>query len=762
MSQTRSIASLFEGDAKLETLNTGNKGQRWTAMSNVTTAANMFKGCAMLGAVTGMEYWDMNKVLNFSSMFQGCTVLPNRMIEQAGKWQLNTDTATTVSMANMFQGCATITTLDGLLDWNTSRVNTFAYMFENCASLLYANGVRNWTTDICMDYTAMFQGDRALKEFNAKNWVVDRGCAYENTFYLCLNLNRCVLGEGWSTIKEPTRVDPFQNIVNTQLASGQSYTWEFTAPQWADGFYVEIFNYVFDSHYPGCPTTHGYLYGAEKKGMAETLFWTDDRHGQNVGVLIDGRYCRIEIRVPGGCGAATPIHFQVHWVYPEKMIWECEEDHWTGTWDNINEGFDKYQATMAGTYVWGDFKAGARFDSNDRAWWTLEIRDDSYELVISLDEGDSTRGKVNTDPAKGLTVTETRFYVDEALKSQLGWSPCSRFKDYARYVKIVNTYNGVNVLYPNSWFENNVKLESFDGSGLTVGDATDMNRMFNNDGKLSSFTGVENWDVSHVLDFSYMFNMCASLGDISPLVGWHLNTDTGNTINMTHMFYGTRIVDLNPLAAPQPGQPTGWDMSHVLDTSYMFAENKFLVDQTPIAHWDMSTNVNFSYMFANDSALATMDLSRWQMRRVVSTSPYYAVNLDNMLVGLSSLGQLTVGESSLLQGTAFNNSLSNHGPTDGMWQLTSTRDGIGDGLLFADGRSPWFGDTSKLAARYTNDPYSADALVFKWVPKQLGGRFDSNPYAWWRYDQGPGVGYLRHAHPGRGRPRQHHQVRGCR
>lgn len=54
------------------------------------------------------------------------------------------------------------------------------------------------------------------------------------------------------------------------------------------------------------------------------------------------------------------------------------------------------------------------------------------------------------------------------LKSQLGWSPCSRFKDYARYVKKVSTYNGVNVLYPNSWFENNVKLESFDGSGLTV------------------------------------------------------------------------------------------------------------------------------------------------------------------------------------------------------------------------------------------------------------------------------------------------------
>lgn len=232
MSQTRSIAGLFEGDAKLETLNTGNKGQRWAAMPNVTTAASMFKGCAMLGAVTGMEYWDMAQVLNFSSMFQGCTVLPNRMIEQAGKWQLNTDTATTVSMANMFQGCATITTLDGLLDWNTSRVNTFAYMFENCASLLYANGVRNWTTDICMDYTAMFQGDRALKEFNAKNWVVDRGCAYENTFYLCMDLNRCVLGEGWSTIKEPTRVDPFQNIVNVTLDPGQSYSWKFTAPQW--------------------------------------------------------------------------------------------------------------------------------------------------------------------------------------------------------------------------------------------------------------------------------------------------------------------------------------------------------------------------------------------------------------------------------------------------------------------------------------------------------------------------------------------------
>lgn len=51
---------------------------------------------------------------------------------------------------------------------------------------------------------------------------------------------------------------------------------------------------------------------------------------------------------PGGCAAKSYINFQVHYVYPEKMIWECEEDHWTGTWDNINEGFDKYQATMAG------------------------------------------------------------------------------------------------------------------------------------------------------------------------------------------------------------------------------------------------------------------------------------------------------------------------------------------------------------------------------------------------------------------------------
>lgn len=105
----------------------------------------------------------------------------------------------------------------------------------------------------------------------------------------------------------------------------------------------------------------------------------------------------------------------------------------------------------------------------------------------------------------------------------------------------------------------------------------------------------------------------------------------------------------------------------------MFAGCKEMTTQETIKNWDISRVQTMAGMFRNCAALTTVDLSRWAMKSAGGLTHIGNLNVDGMFEGCSKLGQLTVGESSMLTNTAFNNSLANRGPTDtetgGMWEL---------------------------------------------------------------------------------------------
>ena len=248
------------------------------------------------------------------------------------------------------------------------------------------------------------------------------------------------------------------------------------------------------------------------------------------------------------------------------------------------------------------------------------------------------------------------------------------------------------------------------------------------------------WDVDQVTDFSYMFNGDSALKDISTLRTWVLGNT--NSINMEYMFAGTGVTDLLSIAYDKTNNY--WNTSHVSNMEGMFQASK-LVNQEGIKDWDVSRVENMRYMFRNAVALTTVNLSRWAMRTIGSFVHHTAnINVDDMFLGCKALGQMTLGEASILQGTAFNNSLANHGPTDndtgGMWELVQIYNPATDSNdnlpRTSHGTAQWFGSTGSLAERYkSTGPAYAAALVYVWRSDMIGERFESNPFAWWTYDK---------------------------
>ncbi|WP_293651892.1 BspA family leucine-rich repeat surface protein, partial [uncultured Campylobacter sp.] len=120
----------------------------------------------------------------------------------------------------------------------------------------------------------------------------------------------------------------------------------------------------------------------------------------------------------------------------------------------------------------------------------------------------------------------------------------------------------------------NVKLSEID-----ISKVSDLSELFK-DSKRSDFSGIEDWDVSHITNMSYMFAGAENFN--SDISSW----DVSHVTNMSGMFAG----------ATNFNQPlNNWDVSSVTDMSGMFlgneSFNQFLND------WDVSNVKNIRGMF---------------------------------------------------------------------------------------------------------------------------------------------------------------------
>ena len=160
-----------------------------------------------------------------------------------------------------------------------------------------------------------------------------------------------------------------------------------------------------------------------------------------------------------------------------------------------------------------------------------------------------------------------------------------------------------------------------------------------------------------------------------------------------------------------------------------FANNTSLTELSSLASWDTTNVASYASLFKGDKGLTSLDLSSWNMDKVTADPTKVA----DMLAGCTGLRTLTLNDTIVLGQTGFDDSLATLTPVDGMWVYTN-----------GDGDEQWFDTTSKLARLY--DPANTTnhvgtqgmqgltgILTYKWDDTRLGGRFPSNPNAWWKY-----------------------------
>ncbi len=116
--------------------------------SKVTTMAGMFYGCGSLTSLD-VSHFNTSQVTNMYQMFYNCKGLTSLDVSH-----FNTGNVT--SMQYMFQDCRNLKDLD-LSNFNTSKVDNMEHMFADCRSLTGLN-VSSFNTSTVTNMSMMFYG----------------------------------------------------------------------------------------------------------------------------------------------------------------------------------------------------------------------------------------------------------------------------------------------------------------------------------------------------------------------------------------------------------------------------------------------------------------------------------------------------------------------------------------------------------------------------------------------------------------------------
>lgn len=122
-----------------------------------TSLNALFKMLKKIVEITGLETWkNTEKIESMSNMFQGCISLTN--IDGMKKWILSNVTST----AGMFKGCTSLETLD-LTIFDMEKVKSAYGMFQDCSNLKEIKGTEGWILNRAQDISDMFRGCEKLR-----------------------------------------------------------------------------------------------------------------------------------------------------------------------------------------------------------------------------------------------------------------------------------------------------------------------------------------------------------------------------------------------------------------------------------------------------------------------------------------------------------------------------------------------------------------------------------------------------------------------
>lgn len=744
------------------------------AITKVTTTGHLapanleawFKGHAALASFDGAGL-DTQHVTSMASLFEGCSILTS--LTGTKDWK----TPALTSLASALKGASAVKTLETFSGWDTSHVGDFSSMFEGASSLEYATGISGWDTTAAKSFKAMFKNARSLKSLNFSGWdmtTVGRQVGVtlasdyaDQMMFGCTSLATVELGDkfgagdatngtaaGTARGTAPHQAAPTKALSfncgayqdsNTGLGYGDFYfyapestyltitfspnTWVYQCGGWWYHSNHQDVLYVNN----GTSTSSYTADGADNVAITSTTglvhLWIG-RQGSHDGtgylyatLTSDAPIYQLE----GSSTAAGTIHTGTR----SSGYWTRASDGWLGSWAELMDCYDERGgASMAGTYTWSAGSFGGRFDSNLNAWWTYK------EGTLSLFGNGDARQSVVTETAKTSLLAD----ADKAEGTQVvpfeflrAWPTSSTA--IQTYVKSITTSGSLAPTHIASWFEAYPLLTTFEGSGLDTSQATSFRHLLANDTKLTSATGMGEWDSSQVTSFEGTFTNDTALTTIGGLSGWKTGSgttfaslfknvpgltslddlqdwDMTNATNLASMFQNTRVTALDRIA--------GWTTAGVTSYQYMFADNPALTSARAIGAtgtgWSLSAQADLTGLFLHDYALEEVDLSQWDLRgRTIAN--LLAVNPAS---GTTAVALKTIylaydpdkNHVSVLTGTGLADSLNGRDIPDGVWQRE-------DGA--------WYDCTDKFALLYPASGAARFAGTWAYVWNKVpGGR----------------------------------------
>ncbi len=152
-----------------------------------------------------------------------------------------------------------------------------------------------------------------------------------------------------------------------------------------------------------------------------------------------------------------------------------------------------------------------------------------------------------------------------------------------------------------------------------VSNVKTMSRLFEST-LIDDITPLKDWQTSKVTTMASLFYNCKNLEDISGLINWN----TESVTNISSMFYGTKISNITSLKE--------WNISNVVDISYLFDECHNLNDLSPISNWNVANITNMIAMFRNTKISDLSPLSNWNVSKVTTMLELFrnCTNLKNL------------------------------------------------------------------------------------------------------------------------------------
>ena len=188
-----------------------------------------YKKNSQFNIVSTFRFWTYEPITSatFTKSFDTSTVTQlfecfyksNNITKLNGLYNWNTSKVT--NMASMFSGCSQLTTLN-LSNWDTSNVEDMNDMFINCTSLEIITGISNWNTSKVTDMNSMFSYCTSLKELDLSNWDVSNATDMNDMFYNCIDLTKLILGPKFPFSKIESMITALPGTWTLQ--SGYTYT----------------------------------------------------------------------------------------------------------------------------------------------------------------------------------------------------------------------------------------------------------------------------------------------------------------------------------------------------------------------------------------------------------------------------------------------------------------------------------------------------------------------------------------------------------